>query len=54
MMVRTLVDEDCLPGFYSVSWDGRDGNSIILPNGIYFYSLKVDDFTAVQKAVLMR
>jgi YVTN family beta-propeller protein len=52
--VKSLVDEERLPGFYSVDWNGRDDNDKKLPNGIYFYRLEVADFTSAKKAVLMR
>jgi YVTN family beta-propeller protein len=51
--IRSLVDEECLPGFYSVVWDGTDNNKK-LPNGVYFYRLQVGGFISTKKALLMR
>ncbi len=53
-MVRTLVNGECLPGFYSVNWKGRDDNDKKLPNGVYFYRLQVGDFVSSRKTILMR
>ncbi len=39
-LVRTLVDGDNKPGFYSVTWDGRDSSGSAVANGVYFYRLE--------------
>ena len=39
----------------SVSWDGRDDNDELLPSGIYFIKLKVEDeFLQTKKILLLR
>ena len=35
-------------------WDGRNTNGELVSSGIYFYTIKADDFTATRKLVLMR
>jgi len=52
--VRTLVDEEKLPGNYSVIWDGKDYSGKEVASGIYFYQLKTKDFTDTKKMVLVR
>jgi flagellar hook assembly protein FlgD len=52
--VRTLVDEIQDPGYYTVTWDGRDGSGNEVASGLYFYRLEVGDFTAVKRMVLMK
>lgn len=47
--VSTLVNEIKLPGVYSVTFDGRN-----LSSGVYFYSLKTQNFTETKKFVLMK
>ena len=37
--VKTLVDEDPLPGFHSVFWDARDDKGRKVSSGVYFYRL---------------
>jgi len=41
--VRTLVDEEKLPGEYKVIWDGRDDKGDEISSGIYFYKLKTEE-----------
>jgi len=52
--VRTLVDEEQAPGYYSVSWDGRDGLGKEVSSGIYFYRLKAGSYTEIRKMVLLK
>jgi len=52
--VRTLVDEEKLPGSYNIIWDGRDDSGKEVSSGIYFYQLKTKDYTETKKMVLVR
>ncbi|MFZ0453665.1 MAG: arylsulfotransferase family protein [Ignavibacteriaceae bacterium] len=47
--VKTLLNKYQNAGRYSIRFDASD-----LPSGIYFYRLKVNQFTAVKKLVLLR
>lgn len=52
--VRILVDEERLPGEYKVIWDGRDERGKEVASGIYFYQLKIKDYSETKKMVLLR
>jgi hypothetical protein len=52
--VRTLVNTSQNAGDYRIIWDGKDNERKLLGNGIYFYSLKASDFTAIKKLVLIK
>ena len=52
--VSTLVDEVRDAGSYTVTWDGRLSEGAPAASGIYFVRMKADQFTAVQKMVLMK
>ncbi len=47
--VATLVNEEQAPGNYSVKFDASN-----LSSGIYFYTLRAGDFTAIKKMILMK
>lgn len=47
--VATLVNETKQPGMYSV-----DFNASNLASGVYFYSIKANDFSAVKKMILVK
>jgi hypothetical protein len=53
-LVKTLVDEEKLPGNYNIIWDGKDDSGKDVASGIYFYQLKTKDYTATKKMVLLR
>ncbi|OGC81905.1 MAG: hypothetical protein A2W07_00630 [candidate division Zixibacteria bacterium RBG_16_43_9] len=52
--VKTLLDEEKLPGSYKVIWDGKDDLGKEVASGIYFYQLKTPDYTATKKMILLR
>ncbi len=52
--VRTLVDENKLPGRYVVIWDGKDEKGKEASSGIYFYRLETSGFKETKKMLLLR
>jgi len=53
-IIKTSVDKQMDPGFHTEYWDGTDESGKILPNGIYFYRLRVEKQIKIRKAVLVR
>jgi serine protease AprX len=47
--IGTLVDEEKIPGSYSVTWNANSAAS-----GVYFYSVRTDGFFETKKMVLVR
>jgi plastocyanin len=52
--VRTLVSERLSSGYKSVLWDGKNDSGKEVASGIYFYCLKVGDFSDTKKLVLLK
>ena len=52
--VATLVDEIQSAGYKSVEWDTRATNGREISSGVYFYTMKADDFVVTRKLVLIR
>jgi len=53
-LVRTLVDEEKLPGRYEVVWDGKDDRGKEVTSGVYFYRLESSGSTETRKMILLR
>ena len=52
--VVTLVNEVQPAGYYTVQWNGRDSRNQTAPSGLYFYTMRAGDFSAVKKMMLMK
>jgi len=52
--IRTLVDEEKLPGEYRVMWDGKNDSGKEVASGVYFCRLKAGDFSETRKIVLIK
>jgi hypothetical protein len=52
--VKTLVNEFKNEGSYTVVWDGKDEKGEEVSSGIYFYQLKVGEYTEAKKMLLLR
>lgn len=53
-VVRELVNEERSAGSFSVEWDGLDTNGFRAPSGLYFYSIRVNDFNQTKKMALTK
>ena len=52
--VRTLVSEEVSSGYKSVIWDGKNEEGEDVASGVYFYQLKVGDFSEPKKMLLLK
>lgn len=53
-LVRTLVDDEMIPGNYQVIWDGKDDRGKEVASGIYFCKLKAGTYQKIRKMVLLK
>ena len=51
--VRTLVRDLLEPGFYGLSWDGRDTRNRPTASGVYFLRMEAGAFRSVRKMVML-
>lgn len=52
--VKILKNEKLDAGYHSVVWDGKDDNGKQVSSGVYFYKMKLDNYTSVRKMLLMK
>jgi hypothetical protein len=52
--VRTLINEYQSAGLKSVRWDGKNDSGNQVSAGVYFYSIKADNFTQAKKMILLK
>ena len=52
--VKTLLSETKQKGYHSITWNATDDNGSPVPAGIYYYSIKVDDYQQVRKMVFIK
>jgi len=52
--VKTLVDADQPPGFYSVVWDGTDEKHRAVASGVYFYRIAWNGKSETKRMVLLK
>jgi YVTN family beta-propeller protein len=53
-VVKTLVNENQQPGYYTINWDGRDESNRQAATGVYFYRLASGEYKNTKKIVLLR
>ncbi|MBN2356653.1 T9SS type A sorting domain-containing protein [candidate division KSB1 bacterium] len=53
-VVKKLIDTKIKAGVHSITWDGTDMNGILLPSGVYFYRMRVNDFRETHKMQFLR
>ena len=52
--VTVLVNEKNKPGYYKVSWDGKDASGHRVPTGVYLYRLTTDRNYQIKKMLVLR
>jgi len=53
-LVRTLVESLQFPGYYTASWDGRNGEGKEVATGVYFYQLRAGNLIVTKKMVRLK
>lgn len=53
-LVQTLFSGELPSGVYTVAWDGRDKHGAILTSGIYIYKIRMGDWQASRKLLLVK
>jgi photosystem II stability/assembly factor-like uncharacterized protein len=52
--ITTILNSLKSPGFYTTSWNGKNSNDDNVTSGIYFYTIKAQNFTQTRKMLLIK
>ncbi len=52
--VKTLVNQKVSAGTHKLNWNGRDDVGNLMPSGIYFYSIRTQQFIKSRKMILIQ
>ena len=52
--IKTLVNEEQPPGYYSIRWDCRDDSGRPVGNGVYIYRMVAGGFVHTKKALVLK
>jgi flagellar hook assembly protein FlgD len=53
-LIRTLLNEDLIPGNYNRVWDGKDDAGKTVSSGLYIFVLNSDQYTDRKKGMLLK
>ncbi len=51
--VKSLIRNNVLSGIQRIQWNGDDENGNVVPSGVYFYKLMIDDRVLTKKMILL-
>jgi len=52
--IKTLMNEEKLPGYNNISWDGKNDSGASVNSGIYFIKFSSDKFSDIKKMTLLK
>ncbi len=52
--VRTITNEFMTAGDHSIVWNGKDDNGSDVSSGVYFYKLTTNDYSKINKMILLK
>lgn len=53
-LVRSFAKDHNSPGYYHITWDGRDNNGKPVSSGIYMYRMTSGNYSAIKKMILSK
>jgi hypothetical protein len=53
-LVRTLLNEEKMPGIYTIQWNGEGNAGDPVASGVYFYRMATKDFIQTHKLIVLK
>ncbi|MBV6511568.1 MAG: hypothetical protein FMNOHCHN_01049 [Ignavibacteriaceae bacterium] len=52
--ILVLQNGTMKPGYHSMTWDGRNSFGVVVPSGVYIYSMQADKFNQSRKLIFLK
>ncbi len=52
--IRTLLEDNLMPGEHIIKWNGNDDKGYILPGGVYFIQMIAGNYQKTIKTILLK
>ncbi|RLC50198.1 MAG: hypothetical protein DRI23_07595, partial [Candidatus Cloacimonadota bacterium] len=53
-LVKSLVNEELENDYYEIVWDGKDSSGKTTASGVYFYTMRTQNYNSTKKMILMK
>ena len=52
--IKSLVNQNQDAGIYLTNWNAKNEQGVLVPAGMYFYTIQAGDFTQTKKMILLK
>ena len=52
--VKSLVNQNQDAGIYLTNWNAKNEQGVLVPAGMYYYTIRAGDFTQTKKMILLK
>jgi len=53
-LIKTIVNNELLPGSYEVKWNGKDNTGVTVTSGVYFVQLSSGNYIEIKKMMFLK
>jgi flagellar hook assembly protein FlgD len=53
-LIKTLIDEQKVAGYYVAKWNGKNENNEIVSSGLYLYQITSGEYNSTKRMLLLK